>query len=415
MNKHRNFLVISVSVAALIAVLHQLFSLRFSAGDVYPPYSSLRADPLGTRALYESIAQLPRFRAERVMGRLRETSAPGKSLLVLGLNATELDDMDRDDVELLERFAALGGRVVLALAPERTAPLFGGRNASSNAPPRKAGTKRPSAPTNLSVCDRWNFTTAFRPLNFDPDGRIKPVTAHRTSNAPEALPETLSWHTSTVCPSNGAEWRSVYERDGVPVVMERAMGKGTLMISTDSYPFSNEALRVDRATEFLQWCLGYENTHILFDETHLGVEEDPGIATLARRYRLHGLALGLALVAVLYLWRVGVGFMPRRGDADVEGKALEGRETVAGFVNLLKRAIHPTELLAACMQEWEKTIHRDSIPETRVHQVRDRYAAERQKPPAEQNPVQVYRDITRLLSNTVPDVNGPANQLKNPK
>lgn len=403
MKKHRNLLVISASLVGLIAVLHQLFSLRFAAGDVYPAYSSLRADPLGTRALYESLAQLPRFRTERVLGRLREAPGPGKALLILGLKSTALDEMDRNDAQELERFATLGGRVVLALAPERTAPLFGGRIASSNAPPRKRGSNKPSVSSTVSVNDRWNFTLAYRPLNFDEDDRIKPVTVQREDGAPEALPDMLSWHSSTVCATHGAEWQTVYAREGVAVVLERAMGKGTVVISTDAYPFSNEALRVERATEFLQWCLGYDTTTLLFDETHLGVEENPGIATLARRYRLHGLAFGLALVAGLYLWRVGVGFMPRREDADVDGSALEGREAVAGFVNLLKRSIHPSELLAACMEEWEKTIHRDAIPEARVHQVRDRYAAERMKPPAEQNPVQVYRDIARLLSNKAPE------------
>ena len=36
----------------------RLFQLRFEAGDVYPPYSSYRADPLGTRALYQSLENL---------------------------------------------------------------------------------------------------------------------------------------------------------------------------------------------------------------------------------------------------------------------------------------------------------------------------------------------------------------------
>jgi len=34
------------------------FSLRFQSGDIYPAYSSFRADPLGTKALYESFNRL---------------------------------------------------------------------------------------------------------------------------------------------------------------------------------------------------------------------------------------------------------------------------------------------------------------------------------------------------------------------
>ena len=35
--------------------LFQLFRLRFAVGDVYPEYSSLRSDPVGTMAFYESL------------------------------------------------------------------------------------------------------------------------------------------------------------------------------------------------------------------------------------------------------------------------------------------------------------------------------------------------------------------------
>ena len=38
--------------------LIHLFNLRFESGDNYPPYSSLRAAPLGSKALYESLDQL---------------------------------------------------------------------------------------------------------------------------------------------------------------------------------------------------------------------------------------------------------------------------------------------------------------------------------------------------------------------
>src|SRR2546430_9161156 len=38
--------------------LTQLFKLRFETGDIYPEYSSLRADPLGAKAFYESLDNL---------------------------------------------------------------------------------------------------------------------------------------------------------------------------------------------------------------------------------------------------------------------------------------------------------------------------------------------------------------------
>ena len=48
-----------VLAAIFIGGLARLFALRYEVGDVYPPYSSLRADPLGTKALAAALGALP--------------------------------------------------------------------------------------------------------------------------------------------------------------------------------------------------------------------------------------------------------------------------------------------------------------------------------------------------------------------
>ena len=59
MKKHFPILVLLGCTAAFAFGLVQLFQLRFEVGDVYPPYSSLRSDPLGAMAFYESLEKLP--------------------------------------------------------------------------------------------------------------------------------------------------------------------------------------------------------------------------------------------------------------------------------------------------------------------------------------------------------------------
>src|SRR5687767_6849307 len=49
-----------------------LFDLRLSGGDIYPPYSTLRADPLGTRALHDALQRLPEVEVERSLKPLRK-------------------------------------------------------------------------------------------------------------------------------------------------------------------------------------------------------------------------------------------------------------------------------------------------------------------------------------------------------
>ena len=45
--------------------LLRLLQMRFETGDIYPPYSSLRVDPLGTRALFDSLERLPELVVSR--------------------------------------------------------------------------------------------------------------------------------------------------------------------------------------------------------------------------------------------------------------------------------------------------------------------------------------------------------------
>src|SRR5436309_2954544 len=127
----------------------QLFEIRFARGDVYPSYSTLRSDPLGAQAFYESLSRL--------------------------------------------------------------SPLQVSRN-------------------------------------------------------------EIPWHSALHFKDSNATWKTVYEAAGFPVVIERTMGEGTIVLAADSYLLSNEAMRRDRHPEFLAWLVG-ANRRIVFDETHFGVKE----------------------------------------------------------------------------------------------------------------------------------------------
>ena len=49
-----SFLLLPLVAVALIAGLISIVHIRYASGDVYPAYSTLRADPEGAMALYES-------------------------------------------------------------------------------------------------------------------------------------------------------------------------------------------------------------------------------------------------------------------------------------------------------------------------------------------------------------------------
>ena len=79
----------------VVGVAH-LFVLRFETGDVYPAYSSLRSDPLGTRALYESLENIDGIAVHRNYQLLESlTFEPQTTLFYLGTTADEFDSVPK--------------------------------------------------------------------------------------------------------------------------------------------------------------------------------------------------------------------------------------------------------------------------------------------------------------------------------
>src|SRR5881296_3692486 len=65
MSKRAPVLLLLLCALVFAAGLVHLFQLRFALGDVYPAYSSLRSDPLGTMALCESLGKVPGLSVRR--------------------------------------------------------------------------------------------------------------------------------------------------------------------------------------------------------------------------------------------------------------------------------------------------------------------------------------------------------------
>ncbi len=107
-----------VLIVATIA-LGSLLKTRYESGETYPIYSSKRSDPLGTRALYEALAQTPGLQVEQnFMPFYKLTGAPGSVLIMCGLEARTFDALRDEQAEELRKFVANGGRLVIALNPD---------------------------------------------------------------------------------------------------------------------------------------------------------------------------------------------------------------------------------------------------------------------------------------------------------
>jgi len=98
--------------------LFHLFISRFETGDIYPAYSSLRSDPLGTKALYESLDRLP---VPLVMRSFQSPHLSGRSgdqtFLVSGVSPSFLIRPNPPFIQLIRHLASKGGRMVITINP----------------------------------------------------------------------------------------------------------------------------------------------------------------------------------------------------------------------------------------------------------------------------------------------------------
>lgn len=155
-------------------------------------------------------------------------------------------------------------------------------------------------------------------------------------------------------------WKVLATVEEQPVLAERRFGKGSIVIATDTRFASNQDLMLQPATEFLAWLIG-DARHVIFDETHLGTGENPGIMTLARRFRLQGFFLGGVLLFALFVWQSSSSLVPPDETAEEAGRTVAGQGAVAGLVSLLRRGVPRSQLLDRCFEQWERG-HRTTNP-----------------------------------------------------
>ena len=420
MRKPRSFhsILLVLLAAGFLAGAVNLFLLRFEAGDVYPVYSSLRADPLGTKILYEGLEGIEGMTVSRNYRALPKLGDNGpKAVLFPGTTSLSLEYVDEGEAKALEALATEGGRLVILLYPERglrpkkerdeAAPEKKNEKEGGKQAQKKTGGEKDQdaddeesggKPRWVSLEDRWKFGVVRDEAPQKQD-RDTVMTAVLATNA-HGLPGSVTWHSGLSFKDPGTEWKTVYNRNSRPVVIERSFGRGTIVIATDTYFVSNEAMRKERNPDLLAWLVGGNST-VIFDETHFGIQENPGIAALGRKYRLTGMFGGVLLLALLFIWKNFAGLVPPFEDErrDREQGMWSGRDTLSGLSGLLRRTISGREILGVCFEEWKKSLQkRPGLSGDELDRAQAISDAEKKRPAKERDPVQAYRAISVLLS-----------------
>ncbi len=406
---------LAIGAALLFAcILVRLLLLRYERGDVYPAYSTLRADPLGTRVFYEALEITGRHKVNRAFTSMRrELRKKPDALLYIGLQADQIYQFSNEEVTALDEYVRNGGRVIITLAPEAPGreedlmPSSFSKKEKKKDPEKKPEPEKSSAEPDdddhgtiqekyerkleseeqkaeeklhperekvklkyePSLAAKWGFGLELYSVKKKEDDKGKK--AHEDEEEKEeAKPDVLAWSSlygsvEVSAPWKSAlyfvrvepDWQRLFYAKREPVMIRRHLGKGDILIATDSYFLSNEALRNERRPMLLNYLAGWPGS-LLFDETHLGTEHQDGVMSLLNRFRLEGFVIGLGAVLLLFLWRNSLPLVPPQAtDSQAPlGGTISGKDSRSALVNLLRRNIPAKEILAVCLREWKRDV-----------------------------------------------------------
>ncbi len=308
--RNRTWWLILLLLALFLAGAWEVMVAPLITGEVYPPYSSLRTDPLGAKALFESLAEQPGLEVARLY-KARPLLDSTSTLLILGVDSLAWTKNPKTLAEDYEKPIMHGGRIVIAFLPAHA----------------------PQAPPNAgAIEDQWHIRLRYR----------KESAGDARNSA--AIPRESAMYFEP-----GPEWRVLEKRQGAAAIVERDFSGGTLVLLSDSFPLSNQGLLDNSEAALITRLIGPAK-RVLFDENQFGMSETGSVAVLIRKYRLET-AIGMLLaIAGLFIWHSTSSFLPPR--EDTRASPVSGRDLHEGLAALLRRNIPLDQLLATCSKEW---------------------------------------------------------------
>ena len=334
-------------LAVFLAGAWEVMVAPLITGEVYPAYSSLRSDPLGAKALFESLSEQPGLDVTRLY-KARPPLDSDTTLLILGVDSLAWTQSPEPVADDYEKLVPKGGRIVIAFLP--------------SGPPR--------VPPNAGAIEgQWHIRLRYRKA---------PAKEEENTGA---MPRESALYFEP-----GPEWRVLEEIQGNAAIVERNLGGGTLVLVGDSFPLSNQGL-LDSSDGALITRLIGPAKRVLFDENQFGVSETGSAAVLIRKYRLETAIGMLFAIAGLFIWHSSSSFLPPR--ADTRAARVSGRDSHDGLAALLRRNIPVSQLLPVCWKEWIRSAPQRGRAEVVQAEIRQWTG---------RDPAAGYRAICRILT-----------------
>jgi len=392
------------AVGGLLAGVLWLIHLRFETGQAYAASSSLRSDPLGAKVLFDSFDALNGVTVERNFTPFIEVNEwpPDATVLMLNVNGVSLYQLAR--YEPLEQFVRRGGRLVIALNPGNVAYKY----IENDSIEEDTADTEDEAESD----EEESITPFVRRANEDQEafwgelellyGEHTGGEALRAAAAASQLPLSLPWREGGVMNiSEDESWASLYSIEDEVVAAERTLGQGNIVLFTDNYLFSNEALLNHRYTSLLAWVLG-RSSIVIFDETHLGVAETTGIMTLMRRYKLSGFLISCVILLAVFVWRGMSPLLPPFAGRTKNNVVFAEHSTEAGLGDLVRRSATSVDLPHEAFGQWKQSFVRTPMDQVNyakeMEAVNRLFAAYDALPKRKRNPLKLHFDIQTIIN-----------------
>jgi Domain of unknown function (DUF4350) len=332
MRGHRRTALMGVGALSALFAAAIITTVLLRAGVTYnyPAYSSLNNSADGTKAYYEALRKLG-FNVTRNYRPLRKLNGTRADIFYGGAPLSALQNADEKELQELEQLAKGGARLTIAIQPEVV-----GTEVS-----RVKKEKKQKAAAKNMLKQRWGIEIGFRPRQLT---GTETTTLNRLGMKP-FIAYFRAW---------SRDWSPSLMRSDAPLFLERRFGQGSILLISDCRYFTNRELLTRPDMEILTAVAG-KHPQIIFDETHLGLEDTGTVVGLTTAHRLNWIFAGFLVLACLYIWRNSVSFIPPLPRA--KDSAIAGQDAYAALTNLLMQSVAPKSLLHRAAEEWNATAH----------------------------------------------------------
>lgn len=311
-----------------------IFQSRFRKGETFPDYSTLKADPLGSLALFESLQKTPGLTVTRNYSSTSIADISNSTIFFIGIQPF-IFEMEGSPVSSIDSLLKKGNRVIVSFLDP---PLF----APSSTLPDSTGKSNVLFTRSIKFKSKNSDTACVR----SSDSLFKAVT----------WPGALNLQADST-------WKTIVSRDSFMLLGEKKVHTGVLVVLHDGYNLSNQGLRDNLTRSGSNPLIPYltgNTANIIFDESHHGIVKRMGISVLLQKTGFTPVIVFLCIWFFLLIWYIqGI-------TAKIQPSSMnysQQHDTPDSLQLILTSRISPKKIVQICRDEWRKSFPALQLPD----------------------------------------------------